>query len=89
MKTREVKVYRVLAERTCDTVDMDGCPTWENEKFYEEYFAEKKDAIATAQSKFAKQPLNTEIRDVYVVVYLVKVSNGRTQEEIYSKFKKK
>lgn len=89
METREVKVYRAIVSRTCADVDMDMCPTWTSETIFDDYFASKKDAIAAAQSKFARQPLNIYVRDVHAEVRLMTISKGAESERIYNKFKER
>lgn len=84
---KKVIIYRVLATRTCNTIDMDMCPTWEEETFYDELFAEKEDAIAAAQKKCDKQKLNTYVSDVYAAVFRVTISKGKKQEKIYHKYR--
>lgn len=89
MATKEVKVYRVVMKRECKTIDMDMCPIFEEETFFDDFFADKEDAMATAKNMFDKQPLDAYVSGVWVSVFVVAIGNGSKQQRIFSNFKKR
>lgn len=87
--TMEHNVYKVRVIIYRETVDMDMCPTTEPEIIFDDLMASKTKAIATAQSLFDKQPLNSNVSAVWSAVYPVKIT-GRgsiTSSRIYNKYK--
>lgn len=87
--TMEHNVYRVRVIIDRKTVDMDMCPTTEEEIIFEDIMASKTAAIKACQSYFDKQPLNNYVTAVWAAVYPVKITrNGSiTGSRIYNKYK--
>ena len=87
--TMELNVYQVRVIIDRNTVDMDMCPTTEEEIIFEDIMASKTEAIKACQSWFDKQPLNSNVSAVWSAVYPVKIT-GRgsiTGSRIYNKYK--
>lgn len=64
----EYTVYTVLADRGCIEYDSDRIPYDSGERFFEDMFASKKEAIRKAQRIIAKQPLNDYVSFKHVRV---------------------
>lgn len=87
--TMELNVYQVRVIIDRNTVDMDMCPTTEEEIIFEDIMASKSAAIKACQHWFDKQPLNDYVNSVWAAVYPVKIT-GRgsiTGSRIYNKYK--
>ena len=87
--TMEHNVYqvRVIIER--ETVDMDMCPTTEEEVIFDDIMTSKTEAIRACQSWFARQPLNDYVSAVWSAVYPVKITERGSivGSRIYNKYK--
>ena len=86
----QTKIYEAISERECETNDMDMCPYWAFETYFSDYFATKAGAIAKAQSKFAKQPVNKYVHAVHSAVYEIIITEKgiANRKRIYNLFKK-
>ena len=87
--TMELNVYQVRVIIDRNTVDLDMCPTTEEEIIYEDIMASKTAAIKACQSWFDKQPLNSYVTAVWSAVYpvTIKKDGSITGSRIYNKYK--
>lgn len=85
----EHNVYKVRVIIDRKAVDMDMCPTTEEEIIFEDLLASKTAAIRACQHWFDKQPLNGYVSAVWAAVYPVTITdNGsRIGSRIYNKYK--
>jgi len=87
--TQNAAAFRVMVVITHDDTDGDLCPIMADEVIYNNVCASRKEAIRQAQRRFARQPINGFVYQVWATVRPVTITptGQATGKRIYNLFK--